>query len=61
MRGANADGIEFIYQSERRGLEPFVVGLMEGLMSKFGQAGTVGHGEPAEEGVRFTIAYAKAA
>lgn len=61
VRSADANGIELIYQSDRRGLEPFVVGLLEGLMSKFQQAGVVSHGGPAEEGVLFTIAYAKAA
>ncbi len=61
VRSADANGIELIYQSERTGLEPFVVGLLEGLMSKFQQPGTVSLSGQADEGVLFTIEYAKAA
>lgn len=58
VRDANERGIDIVYQSERRGLEPFVVGLLEGLMARFQQAGEVAVGQESEVGVHFAIRYA---
>jgi hypothetical protein len=38
------------YDSSRRGLAPFVVGLLEGLGVMFGTPITVSHDEPADDG-----------
>lgn len=48
------------YYSDRTGLEPFVIGLFEGLLKKFGRTGQVrlvSAGAPS----RFEISYAEAA
>lgn len=60
VREASDRGIEVVYQSERRGLEPFVVGLLEGLLVRFEQAGEVAVGQESEVGVHFSIRYARA-
>lgn len=39
--GHNASGISVQYISDRTGLEPFVAGLFEGLLDRFGIAGQV--------------------
>lgn len=36
-----AAGLTVVYRSERQGLEPFVVGLFEGLLERFGETGSV--------------------
>lgn len=37
----DATGLRLAYRSRRDGLEPFVIGLLEGLVARFGQAGQV--------------------
>lgn len=56
---ADADRVDVLYQSDRAGLEPFVCGLLEGLMERFGHEGVVTHAA-APDGVRFRIAMAQA-
>lgn len=51
---AARDRIDVLYISERTGLEAFVVGLMEGLMARFGQTGSVAHAADPD-GVFFTL------
>ena len=51
---ADADGIELIYISEREGLETFVEGLLQGLMAKFSEGGTISH-QRGDSGVIFKI------
>ncbi|MDX2233546.1 MAG: heme NO-binding domain-containing protein [Hyphomonadaceae bacterium] len=46
--------IDVLYRSERTGLEPFVGGLMEGLMQRFGHQGHVSC-TPHAEGALFTL------
>lgn len=46
--------IDVLYASERTGLEPFVSGLLEGLMERFGNEGVVTR-EVTSGGVRFRI------
>ena len=46
--------IDVLYCSQRTGLEPFVAGLMEGLMQRFGHEGTVAHAA-APEGTLFSL------
>ncbi len=50
--------IDVLYRSERTGLESFVAGLMEGLLDRFGDTGTVTHA-PAPDGVLFSIMMAR--
>jgi hypothetical protein len=38
---AAGNRITVVYRSPRRGLEPFVAGLFEGLLERFGETGTV--------------------
>jgi len=52
---ADAAGLVVRYGSAREGLEPFVVGLLEGLMERFGHGGAVGLGERTEEGTLFYV------
>jgi guanylate cyclase soluble subunit beta len=54
---ASLERIDVLYRSARTGLEPFVGGLMEGLMHRFGHAGSVTHA-PSEEGIVFSLAIA---
>ncbi len=49
-----AQRIDVLYRSERVGLEPFVKGLLQGLMRHFGETGTVASC-PDATGTRFTI------
>jgi hypothetical protein len=49
------DEIRVLYTSERRGLEPFVRGILAGLAERFGERVRVSH-HPAEEGVVFVLA-----
>lgn len=46
--------IDVLYASERSGLEPFVTGLMEGLMARFGHRGSVTFA-PHEDGAVFSL------
>ncbi|MBL8558599.1 MAG: heme NO-binding domain-containing protein [Hyphomonadaceae bacterium] len=59
VEAASAAHIDVLYQSERTGLEPFVCGLLQGLMARFGDTGEITHA-PAPDGVRFRIAMAAA-
>ncbi len=52
--------IELIYRSHRTGLAPFVLGLLEALMDRFGERGTVSY-EPAGGDTLFRIALERAA
>ncbi len=47
--------IQLIYRSEREGLQPFVKGLMQGLLKHFSLSGSVEVGERHNEGVDVLI------
>lgn len=49
------------YRSERSGLEAFVGGLLEGLLDRFGLAGSVREMGPVDGGTRFEVTLAAAA
>lgn len=51
---ADDDGFEVIYQSQRDGLEPFVVGLLRGVAGYYGETLDITH-EPLGSGTRFTL------
>ena len=51
---ADAGQIELLYISQREGLETFVAGLLQGLMAKFSEQGTISH-RPSDKGVIYTI------
>lgn len=59
VEDVGAGHIDVLYESERAGLEPFVCGLLEGLMERFGHEGIVTHAA-AVDGVRFRIAMTQA-
>ena len=48
------DGYEVIYQSQREGLETFVVGLLRGVAGYYGDTLDISF-EPCESGTRFTL------
>lgn len=50
--------IELAYYSRRAGLEPFVCGLLEGLMERFHQPGSVGFSDTVGEARMFTMTFA---
>jgi hypothetical protein len=50
--------IAVAYDSDRGGLEPFVKGLLKGLIARFGLRGEVSIGDRVEAGRVFEIAYA---
>lgn len=52
---ASDDMLEVSYRSTRQGLEPFVHGLLEGLLDHFGHNGTVKPGLPCDDGIRFLV------
>lgn len=45
------------YLSTRTGLEPFVTGLLEGLLGRFGHTGSVNHVEGSAQPSRFIVRY----
>jgi hypothetical protein len=45
------------YRSGREGLEPFVAGLFQGLLDRFGRAGSVAHVGRFGQAARFVIRY----
>ena len=51
----DAAHVKILYVSDRRGLEAFVAGLLQGLMDRFGESGQISHAH-APDGVVFTIA-----
>lgn len=55
------DGIEVAYRSSREGLEPFVVGLLEGLMEHFQQVGEVRQTNTDARGAIFSLYYRRTA
>lgn len=54
----SAAGVALEYRSVRTGLEPFVVGLLRGLMARFGLNGSIRHGERQGDMVPFDIVFA---
>lgn len=46
------------YRSSRTGLEPFVTGLLEGLLRRFGHKGSVSLAERSVQPARFIVRYA---
>lgn len=59
LESSSATYVNVLYQSDRAGLEPFVRGLLQGLMIRFGDTGDITH-EPTADGIRFSIALAVA-
>lgn len=55
LLASNDGDLHVLYQSERSGLTPFVVGLLRGLMARFGVVGDVTGQKETPEGVVFTI------
>jgi hypothetical protein len=41
VSSSGEDSIDVAYRSPRKGLEPFVTGLLEGLLDRFGETGTI--------------------
>ena len=55
---ANTDGeVDLRYRSTRVGLEPFITGLLQGLLEKFSLDGSVETLGGGEDGVRFRVRY----
>jgi hypothetical protein len=52
---ARGETLRIVYISSRTGLEPFVIGLFEGLLTHFGQTGQVRCDGPKDEGIEFTV------
>lgn len=52
------DSIRLVYRSERAGLEPFVIGLLRGLLSRFAVTGEVAEVERTNDGTVFLITLA---
>lgn len=53
------DGIRVHYSSTREGLEPFVCGLLEGLMERFGLAGEVAHVAGTAQPAKFDVSFSQ--
>lgn len=47
--------VDILYSSTRAGLEPFVAGLLLGLLERFGESGEISY-SPGEGGVVFAVA-----
>ncbi len=58
--GLDDSEIRVRYWSSRDGLEPFVVGLLEGLLDRFGETGTVTQCDAKSNGTDFVISLAAA-
>ena len=56
--GSDGPEIRVRYWSSREGLEPFVVGLLEGLLDRFGEIGTVTQCDAKSNGTDFVITLA---
>lgn len=52
---SDAASIRIAYLSSRSGLEPFVIGLFEGLLAHFGQSGQVRCLGPVDQAIEFAI------
>ena len=61
VMNTRADGVDIAYSSSRAGLEPFVVGLLEGLMERFQQQGEVRQVGAGERGMIFSLHYQRVA
>lgn len=55
VMSSDASTIRIAYLSSRKGLEPFVIGLFEGLLSHFGQTGQVRCLGPVDQAIEFAI------
>lgn len=54
VRKADDTSLTVRYRSDRQGLEPFALGLLQGLLAYFGERGTV-HRSAIGDGVEYTI------
>ncbi len=57
LMSSDASRLTVSYRSPRSGLEPFVRGLLEGLLNHFGVEGVVDELGPSQNGVDFQIRY----
>ncbi len=55
---SSSKSIDITYASERRGLEPFVEGLLTGLLKHFGHEGEIHRVGPNDRGILFQIVLA---
>jgi len=60
LSGPGNSEIRVRYWSSREGLEPFVIGLLEGLLDRFGESGTVTQCDSKTNGTDFVIRLAAA-
>lgn len=61
LRASEAGRLVVRYISPRKGLEPFVGGLLRGLLDRFGLRGEVGAPSPAGDGFDFVVTFGQAA
>ena len=55
---ADERSLQVAYRSPRQGLEPFVLGLLQGLLEHFNEKGDVTEIGPSQDGVDFLIRFA---
>jgi hypothetical protein len=54
LLAADAEGLDVLYQSERDGLAPFVLGILNAVAARYGERMRI-HSQPRDDGVLFTL------